>query len=122
MGADLAAFADAAGAVHEGERPHYRVAADGAIRPDPSESGVDKGDALRHEGLIDAIARDGGEFSELRAAVDAEAVSIVVAAEGSHALPGLAQDGEHVGQIVLALGVVVLISLMWAASRAPSKA
>ena len=55
---------------------------------------------------VDAVAGDGVELRELGAAVDAEAVAVVVAvAHRDRAAVG-AQDLEHVGQVVLALRVV----------------
>lgn len=57
--------------------------------------------------LVDAVARDGGELRELDAAVDAQAVAVVIAVEDGDCLAVALEDLEHVGQIVLGLRVVV---------------
>ena len=88
-------------------RPHDGVAADGGVGADPSLRGVDEGDALGHPVLVDAVARDSGELCELDAAVDAQAVAVVVAVEDGDRLAVAFEDLEHVGQVVLGLRVVV---------------
>ena len=83
------------------------VGADGGVGADPSLRGVDEGDALGHPVLVDAVARDGGELRELDAAVDAQAVAVVIAVEDGDCLAVTLEDLEHVGQVVLGLRVVV---------------
>ena len=88
-------------------RPYDGIAADGGVGADPSLRGVDEGNALGHPVLVDAVARDGGELCELDAAVDAQAVAVVVAVEDGDSLAVAFEDLEHVGQVVLGLRVVV---------------
>ena len=88
-------------------RPHDSVAADDGVGADPSLCGVDEGDAFGHPVLVDAVARDGGELCELDAAVDAQAVAVVIAVEDGDRLTVAFKDLEHVGQVVLGLRVVV---------------
>ena len=88
-------------------RPHDGVAADDGVGADPGLRGVDEGNALGHPVLVDAVARDGGELRELDAAVDAQAVAVVVTVEDGDRLAVTLEDFEHVGQVVLGLCVVV---------------
>ena len=60
---------------------HDGVAADNGIGADPGLRGVDEGNALGHPVLVDAVACNGGKLCELDAAVDAQAVAVVVAVE-----------------------------------------
>ena len=107
VGAELALFAHGDVADQVRLRPHDGVAADGGVGADPSLRGVDEGDALGHPVLVDAVARDGGELRELDAAVDAQAVAVVVTVEDGDRLAVTLEDFEHVGQVVLGLRVVV---------------
>ena len=107
VGAELALLAHGDVADQMRLRPHDGVAADGGVGADPGLRGVDEGDALGHPVLVDAVARDGGELRELDAAVDAQAVAVVVAVEDGDCLAVAFEDLEHVGQIVLGLRVVV---------------
>ena len=86
--------------------PYHGVAADGGVRANPSLGGVDEGDALSHELVVDAVAGDGGELSQLGARVDAKAVAVVFAVVDAHGMAGGFKDLEHVGQVVLALRVI----------------
>ena len=79
-------------------RPHDGVAADNGIGADPGLRGIDEGNALGHPALVDAVARDGGELRELDAAVDAQAVAVVIAVEDGHCLAVTLEDLEHVGR------------------------
>ena len=88
-------------------RPHDGVAADDGVGADPGLRGVDEGDALGHPVLVDAVASDGSELRELDAAVDAQAIAVVVAVEDGDRLAMAFEDLEHVGQVVLGLRVVV---------------
>ena len=88
-------------------RPHDGVAANGGVGADPGLRGIDEGDALGHPVLVDAVTCDGGELGELDAAVDAQAVTVVVAVEDGDRLAVAFEDLEHVGQVILGLRVVV---------------
>ena len=107
VGAELALLAHGDVADQVRLRPHDGVAADGGVGADPGLRGVDEGNALGHPVLVDAVARDGGELRELDAAVDAQAVAVVIAVEDGDCLAVALEDLEHVGQIVLGLRVVV---------------
>ena len=87
--------------------PHDGVAADARVGANPGLRGVDERDALGHEALVDAVARDGGELGELDARVHTQAVAVIVAVEDGHAVAVALQDLDHVREIVLGLGVVV---------------
>ena len=103
VGAELALLAHGDVADQMRLRPHDGVAADGGVGADPGLRGVDEGNALGHPVLVDAVARDGGELRELDAAVDAQAVAVVIAVEDGDCLAVAFEDLEHVGQIVLGL-------------------
>ena len=107
VGAELALLAHGDVADQMRLRPHDGVAADGSVGADPGLRGVDEGNALGHPMLVDAVARDGGKLCELDAAVDAQAVAVVVTVEDGDCLAVAFEDLEHVGQIVLGLCVVV---------------
>lgn len=107
VGAELALLAHGDVADQVRLRPHDGIAADNGIGADPGLRGVDEGNALGHPVLVDAVARDGGELCELDAAVDAQAVAVVVAVEDGDCLAMTLEDFEHVGQVVLGLRVVV---------------
>ena len=107
VGAELALFAYGDVTDQVRLRPHDGVSADGGIGADPGLRGIDEGNALGHPVLVDAVARDGGELCELDAAVDAQAVAVVVAVEDGDCLAVTLEDFEHVGQVVLGLRIVV---------------
>ena len=78
---------------------------DGGV--DPGRAGVDDGDAGEHVGLEQAVAGLGLDRGEVDAVVDAHRHREVVGEMGGDRVAGLAQGREDVGQVVLALGVVV---------------
>lgn len=88
-------------------RPYDGVAADGSVRPDPCLRGVEERDTLGHPMGIDAVAGNGGELGELGARVHTQAVAVIVAVEDGDSLARALEDLEHIGQVVLALGVIV---------------
>ena len=106
VGAKLAVFAHMRVANQVGLGPYHGVASNGGVRANPSLGGVDEGDALSHELVVDAVAGDGGELSQLGARVDAKAVAVVFAVVDAHGMAGGFKDLEHVGQVILALGVI----------------
>ncbi len=106
VGAELAAFAHVRVADEVGLRPNDSVAADGGVGADPGLSRVDEGDAFGHPVLVDAVASDAGELGELRAGVHAQAVAIVGSVEDGHVLAGGLENLDHVGQVVLVLGIL----------------
>ena len=71
------------------------------------EAGVDDGDPGEHVGLEQAAARLGLDRGEVDAVVDPHRHRDVVGEVGGDGVAGLAQRREDVGQVVLALGVVV---------------
>ena len=87
VGAELALLAHGDVADQVRLRPHDGVAADDGVGADPGLRGVDEGNALGHPVLVDAVARDGGELRELDAAVDAQAVAVVVTVKMETAWP-----------------------------------
>ena len=68
--------------------------------------GVGHADALAHPPQVDPRPQLGLGLGELRAVVDAERVGGVVGLDPEHDVPGLAQDLDDVGEVVLALGVL----------------
>ena len=57
--------------------------------------------------VIDAALHDLGDLGQLDAGVDAQALGGVVGGERQHGAAGVAADLEHVGEVELALGVVI---------------
>ena len=106
VGAKLAVLAHMRVANQMGLGPYHGVRRNGGVRANPSLGGIDEGDALGHELVVDAVAGDGGELRQLGARVDAKAVAVVLAVVDAHGMAGGFKNLEHVGQVVLALGVV----------------
>ena len=77
------------------------------IGADPHLVGVDHGDAGGHVRVVDAALHDLGDLSQLDAGVDAQALGGVVGGKRKHGAAGVAADLEHVGEVELALGIVV---------------
>ena len=105
--ADDGAGADLGRAAQAGARLDAGVGGDLDAGVDPGRGGVDDGDAGDHVGLEDAAAGHGLDRGELRPVVDAHRHGDVVGGMGGDGVAGLAQRREDVGQVVLALGVVV---------------
>ena len=74
---------------------------------DPGRAGVDDGDAGEHVRLEQAAAGLGLDRGEVGPVVDPHRHREVVGEVGGDRVAGLAQGREDVGQVVLALGVVV---------------
>ena len=77
------------------------------VRADPDLVGVDHGDAGGHMRVVDAALHDLGDLGQLDAGVDAQALGGVVGGERQHGAASVAADLEHVGEIELALGVII---------------
>ena len=105
--ADDGAGADRGRAAQAGAGLDPRVGGDLDVGVDPGRAGIDDGDAGEHVGLEDAAARLGLDRGEVGAVVDPHRHREVVGEVGGDGVAGLAQGGEDVGQVVLALGVVV---------------
>ena len=88
-----------------GLEPH--VGGDLDLGVDPGRAGVDDGDAGKHVSLEDAAARLGLDRGEVGAVVDPHRHREVVGEVGADRVAGLAQRRQDIGQVVLALGVVV---------------
>ena len=63
-------------------------------------------DAGGHVRVVDAPLHDAGRLGQLAARVHAQALLRIARLIGEHGPPGGAADGQHVGKIELALGVV----------------
>ena len=87
------------------ERFDHGVGGDFDVVVDHASRGIEDGDALGHELLALSHADlmvDGGEFGE---GVGAENFAGVFRFPDYDALPGLAQNPGHVGEVVLAVGI-----------------
>ena len=107
MGADLAVLADDRRTLKPRARIDHGVAADDDIDVDIGRIGIHECHTLCHQRLILAAAQDLLRGSELGARVDAERFLVVVGHGGKDLLALLSEDFEHVGQIVLALCIVI---------------
>ena len=105
--ADDAVLADFSGAHEHDLGKQLDVLGDLHIRADPHLVGVDYGDAGGHVRVVDATLHDLGDLGQLDAGVDAQALGGVVGGERKHGAAGVAADLKHVGEVELALGVVV---------------
>ena len=105
--ADHGVGADAGGAAQAGAGLDAGVGADLDPGVDPGRAGVDDGDAGQHVGLEQAAAGLGLDRGEVDPVVDPHRHREVVGEVGGDRVAGLAQGREDVGQVVLALGVVV---------------
>ncbi|MNX76259.1 hypothetical protein D3C86_1077620 [compost metagenome] len=111
MRADAAAAADPGAAVELDARLDHRVLAEGDPRPDPGGAGALDGhpgfEPLARGALLVGFA----EGHQLQPGVDARDLDLVVGRVGGDD-QALAVEGRHrVGQVVLALGVVVADAL-----------
>jgi hypothetical protein len=83
------------------------VLSNGGLGTNPHLIGVEHRDAGAHEALVDAVLHDLGDLRQLDAVVDAQELLVVVAVDGRDWLAHAHVDAYHVGEVVLALGVVV---------------
>ena len=105
--ADHGVGADTGGAAQAGAGLDAGVGVDLDRGVDPGRGGVDDGDAGQHVGLEQAAAGLGLDRGEVDPVVDPHRHREVVGEMGGDRVAGLAQGREDVGQVVLALGVVV---------------
>ena len=87
------------------ERFDHRVGGDFDVVIDHAGGGIEDGDALGHEFMALAHADLIVDESEFGARVGAENFDRVFRLPDHDALPGLAQDPGHVGEVVLAVRV-----------------
>ena len=105
--ADLAVFADDGAAFQDRSRIQDRIAAYGNGRIDVGVIGVDDRHAVRHELFQLAAAQHLLGFGHLQARVDAQRFFIIRRGEGADNLAGIDEHADDIGQVILALGVVV---------------
>ncbi len=106
VGADLGALGDVRGAQQLGAGVHDRVLPEGDSHVDEGAGRVDDRDAREHGLLQQARVQQCAGLGELDAVVDPEDLPVVAADGRADAVPGLAQDAEDVGEVLLALAVV----------------
>src|SRR5690606_36933556 len=105
-GADLGAGRDGGAAVTLGAGVDHGVGGEGDVDVDPGGLRVDDGDPGAHVALQDAAVEDPARVGELNAVVDPLDLEVVARDEGAHLVAVLAQDGQYVGEVLLALSVV----------------
>ena len=99
------------------------VGGDLDVGVDPGRAGIDDGDAGEHVALEDLAAGLGLDRGEVDAGVDAEVDVRVVGHVGDDPAARVAQQRQHVAQVVLARGVVVVeVRSSASASGSASKA
>ncbi len=106
LGADDGALADARRAEELAAREDGRVAADRHVRVDPGRGRVDDRHAVTHPPLADPPVELGAEPGELDPVVDALGLPQVGEQVGADPATGGVGDGDDVGEVALALGVV----------------
>ena len=106
VGADDSAIADRRGAQQLGVGQNAGVPADGDVDVDPRGVRIDDGDAFPHPLLGDAAVELHAETGKLDPVVDALRLPQVVDEVSTDPSARAARDGEHIGQVLLALGVV----------------
>ena len=107
VGADDAVLADAGGAHERDVGQQLHVLRDGHVRTDPYQLGVDHGHAGRHMRTVDATLGQLRGLGQLDARVHAQALGRVVAGQCQHGTASVATDLQHVGEVELALRVIV---------------
>ncbi len=61
---------------------------------------------MGHQAAVDLLLCQSGELGQLDAGVDAQALAVILAVGDGRGVPVGAQDLDHVGQVVLVLGVL----------------
>ena len=110
-GADHAVLADRRAAADVGRRLDRGVLADDHVGVDRRAGRVDDRDAVAHQLLVDALLGVEPDGREVGAVVDAERLDRVVDDVGRDRVALVAEQRQHVGEVVLALRVVVLEAL-----------
>src|SRR5262249_3598721 len=100
------AAADDGASVKTGPGLDPRVCGDLDFDVDPGGGRVDHGDAGEHVPFEDAPPRLGLDGGEVGAVVDAHRHGKVLGEVGHDRVPGRAHRRQHVGKVVLPLGVV----------------
>ena len=105
--ADDAVLAHARGAHKHDLRQQLHVALDFHIGADPYLIGVRHGNAGGHMALVDAALHNLRHLRQLNARVHAQALGGVVGGKRQHGAASVSADLQHVGQIKLALRIIV---------------
>ena len=105
VGADLGVLADHARPLEDdpGEEDHVGGRAD--VDVDVGVAGIPHGHAPAHPPLVDPVPQLGLGHRQLGPVVDPGHLHGVVDHHRPHPVPGLVEHLDHVGQVVLALGV-----------------
>ena len=106
-GPHLRAGADAGGAAQHGERVHDRIGLDLDTGLDERAGGIDDRDPGKHVAAVDPGPQLGVGLGQVDPGVDAHGHQRIVVAVGVHDLAVAGQDRGDVGQVQLALVVVV---------------
>ena len=106
VGADQRALADLGGATELGVGLDHRVAfqRDGDV--DPGRGRIDQADPGAHPALVDPIAQQRPQLSELDPVVGAQRLVGIGGPMGGDRVPGRHEQPENVGEVLLALVVV----------------
>ncbi len=103
---DAGAGSDARPAVHLNVRQQGHVGFQGHVDADPGCCRIDDRHAGAHPRLGDPVAKVCADRSQLDPVVDPEDLVPILRDDGSDAVASVAEDGEHVGEVLLALHVV----------------
>ena len=107
IGSDVAVFADDRMALEDRPRIKYRIAADGNGRIDIGIIGIDDRNAVSHELLKLATAQNLFGFGHLLAGIDAQRFVIRRCRKGADNVARRYEHADDIGQIILALGIVI---------------
>ncbi len=99
-------LADGGGAHEDDVGKQLNIGGDFHLGADIGRGRVPQGDAGGHMGLVNAALHDATGLGQLSAGVHAQALLGVVGLVGEHRPARLAGDGQHIGEVEFALGVV----------------
>ena len=107
VGTDHGVLADHGGAeqLDAGQQRHVGLEDDVGI--DPRGGGVHHADPLEHPAVDDAPVHEPAQLGQLLAVVGTLGLRDVLDREGAHGQAGVTRELDRVGEVVLALGVVV---------------